>query len=108
MATRARTSFWLNLSRWRRQRRVQNAATLGLVLLGPVLVLATFLALGPLDQAAGGMALRLILLAMVAALRETSVMFAMLIGVFVLGERAGLWRWVSAGLILSGVVLMRI
>ena len=47
-------------------------------------------------------------LAMVAALRETSVMFAMLIGVFILGERAGLWRWVSAGLILSGVVLMRV
>jgi drug/metabolite transporter (DMT)-like permease len=47
-------------------------------------------------------------LAMVAALRETSVMFAMLIGVFLLGERAGLWRWISAALILSGVVLMRL
>jgi drug/metabolite transporter (DMT)-like permease len=47
-------------------------------------------------------------LALVAALRETSVMFAMLIGVFLLGERAGFWRWVSAGLILAGVVLMRL
>jgi drug/metabolite transporter (DMT)-like permease len=47
-------------------------------------------------------------LAMVAALRETSVLFAMLIGVFLLGERANPWRWVSAGLILSGVVLMRL
>jgi drug/metabolite transporter (DMT)-like permease len=47
-------------------------------------------------------------LAMVAALRETSVLFAMLIGVFLLGERAGAWRWVSAGLILGGVVLMRL
>jgi len=47
-------------------------------------------------------------LAMVAALRETSVMFAMLIGVFLLGERAGPWRWISAGMILSGVVLMRL
>ena len=46
-------------------------------------------------------------LALVAALRETSVLFAMLIGVFVLRERAGLWRWVSAGLILAGVILMR-
>jgi len=36
------------------------------------------------------------------------VMFAMLIGVFVLGERAGLWRWVAAGLIVSGVILMRL
>jgi drug/metabolite transporter (DMT)-like permease len=47
-------------------------------------------------------------LAMVAALRETSVMFAMLIGVFLLGERAGLWRWIAAGLIVSGIVLMRL
>jgi drug/metabolite transporter (DMT)-like permease len=47
-------------------------------------------------------------LAMVAALRETSVMFAMLIGVFMLGERAGLWRWVAVTLIVSGVVLMRL
>jgi drug/metabolite transporter (DMT)-like permease len=47
-------------------------------------------------------------LALVAALRETSVLFAMLIGVFVLGERANRWRWVSAGLILTGVGLMRL
>ena len=47
-------------------------------------------------------------LALVAALRETSVLFAMLIGVLVLGERAGLWRWVSGALILAGVVLMRL
>ncbi len=47
-------------------------------------------------------------LALVAALRETSVLFAMLIGVFLLGERANPWRWVSAGLILSGVTLMRL
>ena len=47
-------------------------------------------------------------LALVAALRETSVLFAMLIGVFLLGERANPWRWISAGLILSGVVLMRL
>ncbi len=47
-------------------------------------------------------------LALVAALRETSVMFAMLIGVFLLGERANGWRWLSVGLILAGVVLMRV
>jgi drug/metabolite transporter (DMT)-like permease len=47
-------------------------------------------------------------LALVAALRETSVLFAMLIGVFLLGERAGWMRWVSGGLILAGVVLMRL
>ena len=47
-------------------------------------------------------------LALVAALRETSVMFAMLIGVLLLGERANGWRWASVGLILAGVVLMRL
>ncbi len=46
-------------------------------------------------------------LALVAALRETSVMFAMLIGVFLLGERANGRRWLSVGLILAGVVAMR-
>jgi two-component system, NtrC family, nitrogen regulation sensor histidine kinase NtrY len=44
-------------------RRVQNAATLGLVLLGPVLALATFSVLGPLDQSASTFSLRLVLLA---------------------------------------------
>ncbi len=47
-------------------------------------------------------------LAMVAALRETSVLFAMLIGVFLLGERAGIWRWTAGGLIVAGVILMRL
>jgi drug/metabolite transporter (DMT)-like permease len=47
-------------------------------------------------------------LAMVAALRETSVLFAMLIGVFMLGERAGIWRWAAGALIVAGVVLMRL
>jgi two-component system nitrogen regulation sensor histidine kinase NtrY len=54
---------WLRFSRLRRQRRVQTAVTLGLVFLGPVLAVATFLALGPFNQDAGSPALRLILLA---------------------------------------------
>ncbi|MGI9389951.1 MAG: ATP-binding protein [Boseongicola sp.] len=44
-------------------RRVQNVATLGLVILGPVLALATFLVLGPLDRTASTLSLRLVLLA---------------------------------------------
>ena len=63
MASRARQLNWNRLTRLRRQRRVQNIATLGLVLLGPVLVLSTFLVLGPLDQGGSSMSLRLILLA---------------------------------------------
>jgi drug/metabolite transporter (DMT)-like permease len=47
-------------------------------------------------------------IALVAALRETSVLFAMLIAVTLLGERATRFRWIAAGCILAGVVLMRL
>ena len=50
------------LGRLRRQRRVQNAMTFGLVVLGPALALATFLVLGPMNQGANSPALRIILL----------------------------------------------
>lgn len=64
MQRTARNGFWADrLSRLRRQRRLQNTATLGLTLLGPVLAFLTFLALGPLEQASGSTGLRLILLA---------------------------------------------
>jgi len=52
------------LARWRRQRAVQNAMTIGLVVLGPVLTMLTFLILGgPLDRGSTSPLLRLILLA---------------------------------------------
>ncbi len=64
MVSRTQNSTLLNrLRRLRRQRRVQNALTLGLVLLGPVLAIATFLVLGPLDQGASAIGLRSVLLA---------------------------------------------
>jgi len=47
-------------------------------------------------------------LALVAALRETSVLFAMLIAFFVLKEGVGPWRWAAAASIVAGVVLMRV
>lgn len=53
----------MRLSRLRRQRRVQTAVTLGLVFLGPVLAVATFLALGSINTSAASPVLRLILLA---------------------------------------------
>jgi two-component system, NtrC family, nitrogen regulation sensor histidine kinase NtrY len=56
------SDIWARISRLRRQRRVQTAVTLGLVFLGPVLAVATFLALGALNQNAASPALRLILL----------------------------------------------
>jgi drug/metabolite transporter (DMT)-like permease len=46
--------------------------------------------------------------ALVAALRETSVLFAMLIGAVVLKERAGRWRWTAALAIGAGVIAMRL
>ena len=63
MAGRARAISWENLSRLRRMRRFQNAATIFLVVLGPILALATFLVLGPLDRSASALSLRLVLLA---------------------------------------------
>ncbi|MEL7117327.1 MAG: PAS domain-containing sensor histidine kinase, partial [Pseudomonadota bacterium] len=54
---------WDTLSQLRRARRVQTAGTLGLVVLGPVLAVLTFLVLGPLDQGASSQYLRLVLLA---------------------------------------------
>ncbi|WP_309666469.1 PAS domain-containing sensor histidine kinase [Tabrizicola sp.] len=57
-----RRDIWTVVSRLRRQRRVQTAVTLGLVFLGPVLAVATFLAMGPFNQGATSPFLRLILL----------------------------------------------
>ncbi|MBN2630842.1 MAG: PAS domain-containing sensor histidine kinase [Rhodobacteraceae bacterium] len=49
--------------RLRRARRMQTATAFGLVVLGPVLAVATFLALGPFNQGSNSPSLRLILLA---------------------------------------------
>jgi len=54
---------WERISRLRRLRRLQTWAALGLVILGPVLALLTYLLLGPLDQGTSSNALRLVLLA---------------------------------------------
>lgn len=62
MATRTGRFSWDRISRLRRRRRVQTLATLGLVVLGPGLALATYLAMGPLDQGAASNTLRIVLL----------------------------------------------
>lgn len=54
---------WDRLARLRRLRKAQSWATGGVVVLGPFLAVATYLVLGPLDQGAASVALRLILLA---------------------------------------------
>lgn len=92
-------------NRWRLQRSVQNAFTLGLVILGPALAGVTFFVMGPLDQGSADNSLRVVLLAdlvyilvvaglvaerimrLVAARRARSAgsrLYARLTGVFVL------------------------
>jgi drug/metabolite transporter (DMT)-like permease len=46
-------------------------------------------------------------LALVAALRETGILFALLIGFLFLRERIDPARWAAAGLIVAGILLMR-
>jgi drug/metabolite transporter (DMT)-like permease len=45
--------------------------------------------------------------ALVSALRETSVLFAALISVFILKEGLGVWRFISAMLVVAGIALTR-
>ena len=54
---------WDTLSRLRRSRLAQTSATLFLVVLGPILAVATFLVLGPMDLGSSSQTLRLVLLA---------------------------------------------
>ena len=63
MVSRVEKSLWLRAVGLRRVRFLRNAATLGLVVLGPLLALSTYLILGPLGQASTTLGLRLILLA---------------------------------------------
>ena len=63
MQSAVRSNTWLRLNRLRKQRKFQTFLTLGLVLLGPVLAMLTFMALGPFNQDASSPELRLILLA---------------------------------------------
>ena len=57
-----RSATWVRLSRLRRARAMQGAFSFGLVFLGPLLAVVTFLAMGPYDLGASSGLLRLILL----------------------------------------------
>ena len=46
--------------------------------------------------------------ATVAALRETSILFGILISAWILHERVTRQRWIAAGLIVLGAVVLRI
>ncbi|NNK79759.1 MAG: PAS domain-containing sensor histidine kinase [Litoreibacter sp.] len=63
MKTQTRPASWDRLNILRRQRRVQNAATLGLVFLGPILAVVTYLGMGPFELDPSSSGIRLIILA---------------------------------------------
>jgi two-component system nitrogen regulation sensor histidine kinase NtrY len=64
VAIPTRHTPWVDtLRKLHRQRRARGLATIGLVVLGPIFALATFLILGPLDQGSNDLSLRFILLA---------------------------------------------
>ena len=88
MSERARTATWQKFSRLRRLRRYQNAATIALVVLAPILGLATFLVLGPLDRPASPVALRLVLLADLVYALVISALVLMRIASMVAARRA--------------------
>ena len=63
MALRSQYGTFVSLRRWGRTRKARNVGALGLVLLGPVLALVTFLVIGPWDLDSAAPSLRMILLA---------------------------------------------
>ena len=80
---------WQRLNRWRKQRRVQNLATLVLVLLGPSLALTTFLTLGPLQEQDGSSrGLRLILLADLVYILTVAALVAQRVAKMIAARRA--------------------
>ncbi|PRY26724.1 two-component system nitrogen regulation sensor histidine kinase NtrY [Aliiruegeria haliotis] len=92
MAGALRRLNWEGVARLRRRRRVQTAASFALVVLGPILVISTFLMLGPLEQGANSPSLRLILLA--------DIVYVLVVAALVLGRVAtmiGARRDQSAG-----------
>ena len=78
----------LAFSRWRRSRRVQNASTVVLVLLAPILVILTITALRPLDQAGRTDLLRLILLADITYILMIAVLVSSRVGSMIAARRA--------------------
>lgn len=88
MNPRVERSLWLRLGRLRRIRRVRNTATLGLVVLGPVLALSTYLVLGPLGEAGNTLGLRLILLADLVYILVVAALVLAQVGRLIAARRA--------------------
>ena len=82
MATRSHKFSLEGLGRLRRVRRVRNMFTFGVVVLGPLLALGTYLILGPLGEGGNTPSLRLILLA--------DLVYVLLVATLVLAQVARL------------------
>ena len=61
--TRGSRPIWSRALQLRRQKRFSTVVNVGLVLLGPILVLGTYLVLGPLEQNARSNVIRLVVMA---------------------------------------------
>jgi len=82
VATLSRSFSLDTLGRLRRMKRVRTLATFTVVILAPLLALATYLVLGPLAQGADTLSLRLILL--------TDLVYVLLVAALVLSQVARL------------------
>ncbi len=88
MATRAQNRPILSINRWRKSRRLRNIGSLGLVVLGPVLTLATYLVIGPFDLGATAPTLRLILLADLVYVLVVAALVLSQVGSLIAARRA--------------------
>lgn len=91
---------WVVLSRSRRRVLPTVVGVAGRGLLGGALAVGSYgLAIWAMTQAP---------IPLVAALRETAVIFGLIIGTVVLKERFGALRWLATGAVVLGVVVLRL
>ncbi|WP_391482098.1 ATP-binding protein [Nereida sp. NH-UV-3] len=88
MRLRADRRFWDRLSRFYRRRSTRSAFTVLVVALGPILAIATFTVLGPLQDQAVGNSLRLVLLADLVYALVVATMVASRVAQMIAARRA--------------------
>ena len=88
MAQRTRTMPPMTASPFWQLQRFRNAGWLSLVILGPVLVMATFLVLGPLDRSSSPLTLRLVFLADLVYALAIAALVARRIAAMIAARRA--------------------
>jgi len=88
MRLRADRRFWDRLSRFYRRRSTRSAFTVFVVALGPILAIATFTVLGPLQDQAVGNSLRLVLLADLVYALVVATMVASRVAQMIAARRA--------------------